>query len=571
MTDTAFRLFIAALVIGAGIVTYSNTLDNDWVWDDVSSVLLHAHVQDPARWGNLFTEDQHAFVGRQGNFYRPLVALSFGVDFYFAHGPVPAPFPGEDPNPPAEVSPRLFHITSTAWHIAAALGLLAIMALLGAPRFAVGLAPLLFVVHPLHTEAVTYISGRADQMSAAFMFWGVALALLRPARVGSRVLTTLGAVALGACAVLSKESGALFPVLLLLCAGASVILQPREGRRGEVLRLAPAVVGAFGVLAVYVGLRMTLLSFGSESSPPEGDLTQRLIETGQALALYAKLMVVPTHLHMERTLEWVPASIGFVGWGLIAGLAVGIGVALQRGAHRVALGLAWFVATWLPISGLIPLNAPMAEHWMYVPMAGLLWALFEAVHRATPQQGQRTALAMLAVIGAVIYTGMSLERNRDWRDNETLFRATLRENPRSLRVHYNLAVTYESELNRPEAAIRHFERVIELYAMQKQAQGNMALLWPEELEAHLSLGDLYLEQGRLGDAFRNFTAATRGAGDPQFVLITATAAYGLGRCLVESGDTIAAAQQFQQALQVRPELAPGVRAALAGRVLGLLS
>jgi tetratricopeptide (TPR) repeat protein len=283
------------------------------------------------------------------------------------------------------------------------------------------------------------------------------------------------------------------------------------------------------------------------------------------------LMAVPTHLHMERTLDWVPASLSVVGWGLIALLGLGMAAAFRRGEHRIALGLAWFVATWFPISGLIPLNAPMAEHWLYVPMAGLLWALFEALHRATPQPGQRMAVGILAAVATVVFIGMSLERNRDWRDNETLFRATLRENPRSLRVHYNLAVTFESQVDKPIAAIRHFERVVELYDEQKERAGNPALLWPEELDAHLSLGDLYLEAGRINMAVQHFAAAARGAGDPAFAAITATASYGLGRCMLEMGDSISAVQQFQQALRIRPELGPSVRNLLAGRLPGVYS
>mgnify|MGYP002619681193 CR=1 FL=1 len=570
MTDSAFRAIVAAVVIAAGAIAYSNSLGNDWVWDDVSSVLLHDHVKDPASWPKLFTEDQHAFVGRQGNFYRPLVALSFGIDFAIAHGGVPAPGPGAPANPVPDVDPALFHVTSTLWHLAAALGLLAIMAIMRAPRFVQAIVPLLYVVHPLHTEAVTYISGRADQMAGAFMFWGVAVALL-PLKGPWRALSAAGAMLLGACAVLSKESGAMFPVLLLLVAGTAVLMAPMAQRRSRARELAPAVIGGFAVLAGYIAVRVLWLNFGSDSTPPEGGLTQRIVETGQSLALYAKLMVVPTHLHMERTLDWVPASLSVVGWALIGALAIGIAMAIRKGEHRIALGLAWFVATWFPISGLIPLNAPMAEHWLYVPMTGLLWALFEALHKATPQPGQRALVGVLALVATVVFIGMTLERNRDWADNETLFRATLRENPRSLRVHYNLAVTYETQLNEPTAAIRHFERVIELYAEQKERAGNPALLWPEELEAHLSLGNLYLELGRVNEAGRNFSAAARGAGDPQFAPITATAAFGLARCMVETGDPMGALQQIQQALRIRPDLAPAVRRLLAGRLPAVYS
>ena len=78
-----------AVVLAAACAAYLNTLDGEWVWDDVSSVLLHKHVQEPAKFFQLFREDQHAFGRGQGNFYRPLVAASFMVDYAISGGPSP--------------------------------------------------------------------------------------------------------------------------------------------------------------------------------------------------------------------------------------------------------------------------------------------------------------------------------------------------------------------------------------------------------------------------------------------------------------------------------------------------
>lgn len=69
-------IYIVILVALAGTLVYINTFHADWVWDDVSSVLLHKHVQTPSSVFQLFLEDQHAFGRGQGNFYRPLVSLS---------------------------------------------------------------------------------------------------------------------------------------------------------------------------------------------------------------------------------------------------------------------------------------------------------------------------------------------------------------------------------------------------------------------------------------------------------------------------------------------------------------
>ena len=67
-------------VLVAGVLAYGNSFLGEFVWDDASSILLHEHVRDPAKFGQLFREDQHPFGRGQGNFYRPLLASSFMVD-----------------------------------------------------------------------------------------------------------------------------------------------------------------------------------------------------------------------------------------------------------------------------------------------------------------------------------------------------------------------------------------------------------------------------------------------------------------------------------------------------------
>ena len=76
----AVAIWLAVLAF----VAYGNTLPGEFVWDDASSILLHQHVKDPGKVFALFTEDQHAFAGGQGNFYRPLLSVTFMADYALA-------------------------------------------------------------------------------------------------------------------------------------------------------------------------------------------------------------------------------------------------------------------------------------------------------------------------------------------------------------------------------------------------------------------------------------------------------------------------------------------------------
>lgn len=548
--ERSFRWFTAAIVVIAGIIAYANTFANDFVWDDASSILLHKHVQDPSKIGRLFREDLHAFGRGQGNFYRPLLAVSFMADYAWA-------FDGRTANNVPQPAVFPFHLTNTILHAGAALWLLALLWRMKAPRSVCLAAPLLWVVHPLHTEAAAYISGRGDPMSAFFMFAALWFGLWE----GSRVKGVAG-VALSAmffvAAVLSKESALILPFLYIpLMLWAPRFDGAKPAGKDRVRRL-PALAIMAAILAVYAWLRMTVLSFGSDSPAPSSSFGARLVETGQALALYIKLIFVPAGLHMERTLESVPPWIGLAGLlALLVILGASI-VAGVKGHTRITMASAWFLITWFPISGIIPLNAPMAEHWLYVPLAGILWMLVEIAVRLFSTRCMHRVFYCAVYLCSFLLLAATVARNSDWRNNEALYRATLEANPKSIRVHYNLAATYQDLLDNPAGARRHFERVIELYREKKTAEGlEENVFWNDELDAHLSLGDILCEvQPR--EAMEHYAHVLSVGPDAGHAPLAGMAAFGMGRCSLQMGQVEQAKEFFEKAVTLIPELKPQV-------------
>ncbi len=552
LSHRRFSVLAGLALLAAGLVAYANALTADFVWDDVSSVLQHRHVQDPSKIFQLFREDQHAFGRGEGNFYRPLVSVSFMIDYALARGANPEAAP-------MDVDPFLFHLTSVLWHVAASILLCAVMVRLDAPRIVAFATALLYAVHPLHTEAVAYVSGRADSMAAAFMFAALLCALVQ----GDSRRRLIGTVLAGLffiLALLSKESAAIFPFLLL----AVMLLRPMpedsseesEAPRRDVYlrRMLPVAVTAV-IVVIYGLLRLTVLHFGSGGDSTAPGFGARLVDAGQAFALYIRLIFLPTGLHMERTLDGVPGWAALVGYVLMAGCVALAIYGLRTGRRRVALGMAWFLITWFPISGFIPINAPMAEHWLYVPLAGFLWAMVELVAeplRRSDSGRRAAAVAVYAVF--LLFLGLTLDRNRDWKDNVSLFRATLRENPNSIRVHYNLAVTYDEVVkNNPVGARRHYERVVALIG---EPPSDMAL------EARVSAGDVYFRQRLYDAAAQHYLAVLQAEPSEERLPLIGSAAYGLGRIALLRGDLPGAVGLFGRAQQGRPDLADEIRVAL---------
>ncbi len=533
-TETTRKLIAGCVVAFAAVLAYSNSFTNDFVWDDASSVLIHQDVQNPAHFLELFKYDQHRYGQGQGNFYRPLVSVSFMIDYALAGGRAQA------------VSPFIFHVTNVVWHALAAVLLMILLTRLGAAWIVAAAVAVVYAVHPVHTEAVTYISGRADSMAAAFMFAALSLAL-SPSTGQIRMLAIAGSAVAFAAALLCKESALIYTPLLVLCA----LIAPAESSGlGARLRGHAISIGAgVAITAAYAVLRSTLLSFGSDSAPRSLSLAEHLGEVFGAFALYMKVVVMPTNLHMERTLDGQPLWQVFAGMVLIALFCGVIVMAARSGRVRVAGGLGWFLLTWLPISGIFPLNAPMAEHWLYVPLAGLLWAVAELIwplvnHGATKRVA---AVALTLIVFALI--AVSVERNKDWRDNQTIYAATLEQNPNTIRVNYNLAVTYEDIVDNSPGAIRHFERVLALYNEKREQEGTPEnAYWADELDARLSLGRLFLDDAQYELAFGQLMPLVQSAANADAAEVAARAAMGLAICYLSTS-------QIPQAIDLLQKIA----------------
>lgn len=549
----------------ACVLAYANTFRGGWVWDDASSVLLHKHVRAPRTFFQLFREDQHAFGRGEGNFYRPLVSVSFMADYWLSGAP------GVDEQEKIkgpEVPTFPFHLTNMLMHLAAAFLFAVMLYGFGASRFVCVAAPLIFVVHPLHTEAVAYISGRADMMSGAAIFAALYFSY-RSIRSERPLIPLLGAALCFVAGLLSKESTLIYPFLLVLTLPVMrdrIAVCDGESNKPSLLRTAaPAIVAAV-ILAVYIALRATVLRFSEGGEAAGSSLAQRLAEAAQALGLYLKLLFVPTHLHMERVLDDVSGAYILLGVVFLCVMVGAIFFSLRWGNKRIAAACAWFLIAWIPISGVFPLNAPMAEHWMYVPMAGFWWALAEILFIVCRREyAKRLAWAAVTVL-CIVFIGMTARRNLDWRDNVTLFRATLRENPESARVHFNLAVTYEDIEGNYAGARRHYERYLDIQSRRRAMAPEGGVTAPQdEIEARMSLGKVLMRLQEYEEAVNVYTPLIGLSKVEGWKQVAAVAACETGKAMLALGEMGRATVCFQQALGMEPGLLSDIENSLSGR------
>ncbi len=442
----------------ATFLVYWPAQRNGFVWDDQALVL-----RDPLiRSWRLIPESFRHFLfidATPSNFYRPIQRLTFLADYALW-----------------DTLPRGYHLSSIYAHLAAAIALFSLVEKMLAPtvrtRWACGVA-LLWAIHPLHTSAVTYVAGRADPLAAFFGFSALAFALVSLDGGRRAKLATGAAAVCFLAAFLSKESGVFALIVwLIMLAWRSV---PR------VVWVKWGCITA-AVLAVYAGLRFS----AEKTAPPTGTvptLAERPILAARAFAEYAGLFVAPVSLKMERGVA-VPAGaemaiVRRAAWKTAGGVALIAACGAwwwwaRRRVPLASLALLAALAAYLPISNLLPLNASLAEHWLYVPSAFLLIAAAVSLREICSHSRQLTLFLSGVVALWAAWLGVrTFHRQADWKDQRTFLTRTIEEGGDSARMRVNLGQLDSAE-GRDDIALLDFQEALRREPELAFAQFGMA-------------------------------------------------------------------------------------------------
>jgi tetratricopeptide (TPR) repeat protein len=483
-----------AALAAAVLLAYAPVLWNGLVWDDVLHIADNPNLRSVAA-ALVYLERP------QGPYYRPLVFLSYALE-RLVWG----------------AAPLGYHVVNLALHIANLLLLLHVASRGGVHPAGALIGAAVFALHPVQTEAVAYVSGRTDLLmtAGALLSW---TALCGP---GPALARGVGAAAAGVIAMLSKESGY-----------ALVLLWPwLAWRHGRGMRERLALV-APGVLAA-----LLLLVLRPDAAPSGAALGLRqLAGLGQALAVYASLLVWPAHLQIDR-LTLLPSGASAMAGGLLV-LAVAFVLAAWGLSRRGAAAdwTAWTIAFYLPAANLLAIYPAISEqalftpeHNLYAPLAGIAVLVGIGIARA----GAHLSPVQRRVGGAVILAALALCTLRtaircfDWHDEERLFGAAVAAGSHSPRVWFN----YGNALLRRRADVRASEvfaggaqraprdaRMWEnlgvalhrqrAYVAAERAYRRAVELAPGEAQIFENLGSLYAAQGNLHAARAAFTAALR--------------------------------------------------------------
>lgn len=506
---------LCAMVFLAGLLIFWPGAKGEFIYDDHVDIRNVDNVFIPGAWTELFQT-------ASAQLYRPMKYLSYYLD-----------------NALFGWKPEGWHWQSFIWHALNGMLVFLLAKRWGASLVAAVLGGLWFAVHPVHAEAVVWISSRASLQSTT----GVLLILFfyDRWRQGEKKGDLVGLLMAGFIGFFSKEDALMvFPVILLyeffiktgapLTPSLSAEARPATGGEGggylnEILKLSKSKallvpVTSLGMVAVvYLGLRQSILT-GLKQGGWEAGFSGWLSTLPVILTTYLRQLVWPDPMCIDQPVDYA-AGFGLVFWLSVAVLVILVGVMGVRREKwaRWQFAIGFFFITLVPVMGIIPINQPRADRFLYLPSVAaalcIAWGWDWAVKR---QKLRMVALAFM-VMTLGWFGWRSWDYSKTFLNDRVLWEQVIAVNERSYRGFANLAAA-ENNAGRPQNGLPLIEQalalkeeypegwVIKAYSLSLLGKTAEAEAWyrkaigsvPEEARWLYLLADLLERQKRTGEA-----------------------------------------------------------------------
>ena len=527
------KLILSLLIM----LVYGNTILNSFHFDDIPSILEKPWIRG---WDKI---PQFIF----SVFQRPLVILSFNLNYAIS-----------------EFEVWSYHVFNICFHIIASLLVFKFVQqimfflkdisntkyphLFSWPY----IAALVFALHPLSTQSVTYISSRSSILATIFYLSGLILFFRgfgerkfhkNPGRIyffGSAIFLFLGGV--------TKEIIVTFPAALFLFHYYFISIESPEkwiskNLKWILLLLIPLFAG--------VGYKQFLGGgFLTASSAELSSSTWFLTQTSVVPFEYFRKFLFPFNLNLDISFpilsNWLNPKnwMGIFSLGLLITLWIRISIGIKKkGPWEIekrcaGFSLAWIFLTLLPTSSFIPLLDAVMEHRTYLPLVGfalLATAILSWAYRTVTSLNSNDLPISLVQTGMllilVLFSMIIIDRNKVWKDELTLWADARQKSPGLVRPYNNLGEAHD-KLGNYDQAIGEFKEALKIN--------------PKYFFGLNNLGNIYGKQGKYEEAISYFQKALHQKSD------YSPAYYNIARAYHLIGKKQEAAESYRKAIQFNP-------------------
>ncbi len=519
-TDNRTR-WLPAILIVIAVATYANSLPGQFVLDDGKLIVANQQIRQLWPATDLLRDS------------RPLVAISLAINYAIGG-----------------LAPEGYHLFNLAIHVLAGLALYGVIRrtvlLPGQPARAQRAAPwlaataaLLFLIHPLTTQAVTYIIQRAESMMGLFYLLTL-YAVVRS--IDSKRTAMWYAAAAASCALgmASKTVMVTAPAVILLYDYTFLHMPvPALLRRRWPLY---AALAACWSIPWHLGTArlLTLDNASTGFAMPLYTWSEYALTQLEVITHYLRLSLWPHPLCIDYAWRPATSNIQIIGPNiLIAALVAATFWGLIKRSWIGFLGAAFFIIL-SPTSSIVPIADIAVEHRMYLPLAAVIvlaciaaWAMLDrAAARLHWPPIIRAAITAALILATTLPLALTtINRNFDYWDPARLWQQTATVAPLNARAYHNLGAALDRR-GQLDQAMACYERALSIA--------------PGYTDAHNNLGGIWLNHGRIDKAIEQFhTALTLNPDHPE-------AHYNLSKALMAKGDPAAAEHHLARTLDLQP-------------------
>ncbi|MBI5642244.1 MAG: tetratricopeptide repeat protein [Deltaproteobacteria bacterium] len=520
------HLFVLLVIL---VAVYYNSLGNGFVADDNGFVKDNTSIRSLTNIPDFFfsPKSMAAADAEWGTIiYRPLRTASYAID-YAIFG----------------LKPYGYHLVNLLLHMGASVSLyFVVLSLFNIPGAAF-LSSLLFALHPVHIEAVSWIASRAD-LIGMILFNLTLLSYFRYKEYRSKGYLVISLV-LSFLAYIGKETMVSLPALIItydyVTRNRRPVLDTIKANFVNWL-LFSAVCLAYMVIRFNITGRMS-----TNQGWWGGTAYSNFLMMAEATAIYLRLMVIPYGFTFHYIID--PVYSLFDPGVMVSVFAILLSIAAIIYFHfkqrMVFFSLLWFYIALVPIANIVPISfSMMAERYIYMPSAGPIIAAGYGLYYAYKKLSEKSAFARRAAVAVIvliffIYSVEIIMRNEDYKDEFAFYASAVRVSPASPPSNKGLADQY---FNRKEygKAVFYYEKAIEAD--------------PGYVEALLGEALTYRESGELEKALAAakkaaFVEEKVAALKPKNALIR----FNLGNIYKEMGDLESARAEWEKAVELNPE------------------
>ncbi len=517
------RLFSLVTIVVLGGFIYANSLNAPFQIDGRANVVENPSIRD--------ISNLDAILPHYSHLTRVLPKLSFALNYRWGQHNVLG-----------------YHLVNNAIHIFnAILVWILFLVIADTPRYKkeevrkyrYGLAllsSLLFLAHPLQTQAVTYIGQRATSMATMFYLMTIIFYLL--ARLNPKIRKRFYFVCMisAVCAMFSKETAFTLPFMLVLF----------EFYFLRTTKKTPGAERTFSFVHLVFILAFALIipflyEFDSESIvgrqivSQSHDISEQTITSGSyfitqfsVITTYLKTFFYPLSLNFDYDF---PLSHGFTESGTMTSFIILlviflVALRLQRGFQLVSFGILWFFLALSVESSIIPLANVIQEHRMYLPSVGLCIGLAVLLFKLLKYKRFYFGVGMVIV---ALLSVLTVQRNALWQSGVSLWNDVIVKSPEKVRAYDELGLAYLKG-NQFDQAMQSFQKAVGMK--------------PEFARGFGHIGDIYRIKGDLDLALEQYEKAiTIDAEVAEFYV-------NRGLVLKAKGDQDSAFDDFAKALEL---------------------